>query len=195
MLSKRVRIWNSELAHWIDSQLTTQWDRAIFRKLLTQNELDESQLRSLLRLWRAQSDGKSLCEFLMRAGLLLVEMRKPDTLGDLAYDSENEELLVLLTPRGQVELTRASRIKVLITRFIQAIQARVFANSFSAEKTEKIRLTTTMQTFPQAESSARTNLRSVEATCNPVDKQLKRSTCPEPKVETADEFDPYATVC
>ena len=189
-MSKRVRIWNSELAYRIDSQLTSQWDRSIFRNLLTQNELDESQLRSLLRLWRTQSNGKSLCEFLIDAGILFVEMRKPQTFGVSTFDSENEELLVSLTPRAQVELACVSSLKVLAS-CMHGILAKMFDNSFG---TWKIGLTQTIQKYFRAKSTPIVKPKISEEPCNPAFKLHEKGTCPQPILETAEEFDPYATV-
>lgn len=106
MMNERVRIWNSELANRIDSQLTTQWDRAIFRKMLTQNELDERKLRSFFRRWRLQGECKSFCNFLVDTGLLSLKMRNVDRLDLHAYDSDEKATWVLVTPKACVKLTR-----------------------------------------------------------------------------------------
>lgn len=192
MINKRVRIWNSELAYRIDSQLTTQWDRAVFRSLLAQNELDERQLRNLLQRWRTQSNGKSLCEFLIDAELLLVEMRSPQTLDVSAYDSANEELFVSLTERARLEMNRERSLSVLIKRFLRGFLTRMFAN---ASNSEAIGLTPTKQNSSRVEtSSSSANHWSSDQPHIAVARRIEESTCPEPMVENANEFDPYATV-
>lgn len=178
MKNKHVRIWNSELAYRIDSQLPTQCDRSIFRKLLTQNKLDEEQLKSLLSRWRKQSDYKSFCEFLAATDLIVIELRK-SVLWESPCDSESEELCVSLTPRARDELNRIKHFWIFIVRFIETVLATLFDNSLSSEKNPVTRfpiISKTKGTNPRAFVRLKTvatmhvPLTLSEPTCTPGEK-------------------------
>jgi len=72
---KRVQLWNCQFACTLFSELSAANEQARFSQMLIQNELSESDLRALDRIWRsARCDRESLVGFLVRAGWLLPDV-------------------------------------------------------------------------------------------------------------------------
>ena len=129
MMKKPVRIWNSEIAYRIDSQLKNPWDRIIFAKLLTQNELDEGQLRNLLGRWLEKGNRQAFCEFLVETGLVSIEIRRAISWRSTSYDPDHESLHVSLTMQAKMELKDKSKTGGNLTHFVKSVLAFVFAKS------------------------------------------------------------------
>jgi hypothetical protein len=129
----RVRIWNSGLANQIEGKLSTPWDRRIFRQMLVQNAICETELLNLFLLWHNQVDERTLCDFLINNGLLLVDTGITNSLNQPEIDTEHSELIVSLTPRARVELPRAGSLRYFLGRvkkaFLRTVSAELSAQS------------------------------------------------------------------
>ena len=194
MKNKRIQIWNSELAYRIENQLEKP-EQAIFRKILSQNELDERQLRNLLSRWRRRGQGKSFSEFLVDSGLLSVEWRKIDNLDSLACDSENEELWVLLSPEARFDPPRTRSVRILFSRLASMILSKVIPEPINTEEVEPTASTHCLLRAEKEETCSRTIFSNTYTLGEPDSDEGAKSTSPAPFEGTADEFDPYATVC
>lgn len=127
MTKLRVRFWNSELANRIESKLPTPLDRRIFRQMLVQNAICETELESLFWLWHNQVDERTFCDFLIISGLLLVDTGITNSLHQPEIDIEHNELIVSLAPQARVELRRACSLRYILGRVKKAFLRTVFA--------------------------------------------------------------------
>lgn len=194
MPRNRVRIWNSEIAYRVDSQLDSRWDRAVFRQLLSQNDLHERQLLYLLRRWRAHGHELSFCQYLTNAGLLSVELRNQFDWAATRCDSENVELHVTLTPQAIAELrTSSSRLGRAI-QFLITMLANLIAK-LGHPKREQSAADTQATMHPITLLS--TEEPKVE--CSPFPAATSQCTSAAPRTlpvtSSPQEFDPYATIC
>ena len=191
MRNKRIRIWNSELASRIDGQLKTQ-DQAIYRKMLTQNELNERQLRNLLRRWRRHGEGRSFSEFLVGAGLLSIESRSVENFESIACDCEKEEMRVVLKPEARFEPSRPLSVRRIFSQLASMLLPKVIPEPFKTLEAASTPLTHCLA--EKGNNRSPTNRTSAYAQCELDSDEGAKRTCSAYFEETADEFDPYATV-
>ena len=131
MNEKRVRIWNSKLAYHVDTQLKSTAEKAIFRKMLTQNSLDERFLRRLLQRWHRHGQNLSFIAFLIDAELLSV--RSLVSSSTLHFIDAADDTLVNLQIDKCDASSRSSigfRLKRFLERFASQFRLQQISSTF-----------------------------------------------------------------